>query len=56
MRIRVLTALAVLLLGVPEVAQEAAQPALHADRVLVLKKERTSGRRPDRSEGAAGGS
>lgn len=41
MRIRVLTALAVLLLGVPEVAQEAAQPALHADRVLVLKKERT---------------
>jgi murein L,D-transpeptidase YafK len=41
MRIRVLTALAVLLLGVPEVAQEAAQPALHADRVLVLKKKRT---------------
>jgi murein L,D-transpeptidase YafK len=41
MRIRVLTALAVLLLGVPEGAQEAAQPALHADRVLVLKKERT---------------
>lgn len=41
MRIRVLTALAVLLLGVPEVAQEAAQPALHADRVLVLKKEHT---------------
>jgi hypothetical protein len=41
MRIRVLTALAVLLLGVPEEAQEADQPALHADRVLVLKRERT---------------
>lgn len=41
MRIRVLNALAVLLLGVPGVAQRAAQPALHADRVLVLKKERT---------------
>lgn len=42
MRIRVLTALAGLLLGVPEVTQEAAQPALQADRVLVvLKKERT---------------
>jgi murein L,D-transpeptidase YafK len=40
MRIRVLTGLAVLLLGVPGVAQEAAQP-LHADRVLVLKRERT---------------
>ena len=41
MRIRVLTALAVLLLSVPEVAQEVAQPVLHADRVLVLKRERT---------------
>jgi murein L,D-transpeptidase YafK len=39
MRIRLLTALAVLLLGVPEEAQEAAQPAPHADRVLVLKKD-----------------
>jgi len=41
MRIRVLTALAVLLLGVPEASQEADQPALHADRGLVLKRERT---------------
>ena len=41
MRIRVLTALMVWLVGGPCVAQEAAKPALHADRVLVLKKERT---------------
>ena len=40
MRIRVLTALTVLVC-VSGVAQEAAKPALHADRVLVLKKERT---------------
>jgi len=41
MRIRVLTALTVLLVWVPGVAQEAAKPALHVDRVLVFKKERT---------------
>jgi murein L,D-transpeptidase YafK len=41
MRIRILTALTALLLSMPGVAQEAAQPALHADRVLVLKRERT---------------
>lgn len=40
MRIRILTALTALLLSMPGVVQEAAQPALHADRVLVLKKER----------------
>ncbi len=41
MRIRVLAALTALLLSMPGVAQRAAQPAPHADRVLVLKKERT---------------
>jgi len=41
MRIRILTALTALLLSMLGAAQEAAQPVLHADRVLVLKKERT---------------
>jgi murein L,D-transpeptidase YafK len=40
MRIRVLTGLAVLLLGAAAVAQTTPAP-LHADRVVVLKKERT---------------
>ncbi len=41
MGIRVLTALTALLVCAPGMAQEAAQPTLHVDRVLVLKKERT---------------
>ena len=41
MRIRVLTALVVVLLGRGSVAQTAARPTVRADRVLVVKKERT---------------
>lgn len=41
MRIRVLTAWIALSACVLGVAQDAAKPMLHADRVLVLKKERT---------------
>ena len=41
MRIRVLTTWTALSLCVLGVAQDAAKPALHADRVLVLKNERT---------------
>ena len=41
MRIRVLTGLAILWFCGLGLAQTAATPALHADRVLVLKKERT---------------
>jgi len=41
MRIRVLTVLMILWLGALALSQIAATPALHADRVLVLKKEHT---------------
>jgi murein L,D-transpeptidase YafK len=41
MRIRVLTGLGIWLLCGVGLAQTASAPALHADRVLVLKKERT---------------
>jgi hypothetical protein len=40
MRIRVLPGLAVLVLCGPGLAETAAKP-MHADRVVVLKKERT---------------
>jgi murein L,D-transpeptidase YafK len=41
MRIRFLTVLSAFFLCVLSTAQTAAKPALHADRVIVLKKERT---------------
>lgn len=41
MRIRFLTVLSTIFLCALSMAQTAAKPALHADRVVVLKKERT---------------